>query len=94
MKYVYTEIVNVFETGSDFVNTLVIENQGLFCRIIEDFQNQINGFAGKGVLSTDDKVMPMNKYLVVFSQFVPFEINRKNLISKICSAIEAKAIKE
>ncbi len=94
MKYVYPEIGKVFETGSDFVNTLVIENQGLFCRIIEDFQNQINGFEGKGVLSTDDKIMPMNKNLEVFSQFVPFEINRKNLISKICSAIEAKAINE
>lgn len=94
MKYVYPKIGKVFETDGNLVNTLVIENQGLFCRIIEDIQNQINGFDGKSVLSIDNKIIPINKNLEVLSQFIPFEINRKNLISKICSAIEAKSAEE
>lgn len=94
MKFVYPEIGKVFETDGSFINTLVIENQGLFCRLIEDVQSQVNGFEGRSVLSEDNKILPINKNLEVLSQFVPFEINRKNLISKICSAIETKAISD
>lgn len=94
MKFVYPEIDKVFKIVNDYVNTLVIENQGLFCRIIEDLQNQINGIDGKSVLSVDDKILPINKNMEIFSQFIPFDINRKNLVTKICSAIENKAVSE
>lgn len=94
MKFVYPEINKVFEADANFVNTLVIENQELFCRIIEDIYNQINGFDGKSVLSADNKILPIHKHLEILSQFIPFEINRKKLLSKICSALEEKAISD
>lgn len=92
MKLVLPEINHVFETEQGYVNELVIENQGLFYRILMDVYNQLQGLEGIAVLSENDKQIPISKYLEVLDRFIPFELSKKNLVSKLSSELEKKAI--
>ncbi len=91
MKFVYPEINNVFDTGGENVNTLIIENQGLMVRLLGDIYAQSEGLDGKSALFDNGKELPIGKSMELLTQFVPFDINKKTLLSKICSALEKEA---
>lgn len=94
MKLVYPEIDHVFDTENEKVNCIIIENQKLLFSLLEDLENQFNGADGKLVVSENNKPLKTDKALEVLSQFVPFELNRKNLLSKISAELERKAVSE
>ena len=84
----------MFETNKGFVNAIIIENQQLFYRILCDMQNQIEGNEGKTIISKNDKVLPFGKNVEVLSQFIPFDLSKKQLINKVISDLEKRAIQE
>lgn len=92
MKYVYPEITSVFDTDITYVNTLVIENQPLLVRLLNDLQNQIEGSEGRSVLSSGNKQLQISKKLELLSRFIPFEINQKSLVNKVISNLEKVAV--
>lgn len=92
MKLVYPGINNVFDTDIEKVNCIIIENQKLFLSLLEDINEQLNGNEGKLVVSENNKPLQTSKYLEVLSQFVPFELSKKSLITKISSELEKKAV--
>lgn len=92
MKFVYPEIDKVFDTETDCVQTLVIENQSLLRRVLEDLYAQSCGFHGNAILSIRDQPVEISKYAEVINSFIPFEINRKPLLTKITSALEKEAM--
>lgn len=92
MKLVLPEIDHVFEDDQGYVNEILIENQGLFYRILFDIYEQSQGLDGKSVLSENDKQLPISKYLEVLDRFIPFELSKKSLISKLSAELEKKAI--
>lgn len=92
MKYVHPEINCIFDSDNNTVNTIVIENQSFFTSVITDIRNQIDGKSGNSVISKNDKPILFEKYAEILDRFVPFEINRKNLISKIISEVEKEAL--
>ncbi len=63
--------------------SLIIENPNVWCSILQDIVQQLQGEDGKVVLSNEDKVIPIAKNVEVISQFIPFEINQRGLVSKI-----------
>ena len=93
MIYCYDEIDGSFDTKIDKINTIVIENRNLFRAVVQDIYNRIDGLSGKSVLGTGDgKLLDFSKYAEIFTSFVPFEINRKGLITKITSAVEKESL--
>lgn len=94
MKFCHPDISGVFDTDIEAVNTIVIENRLLFRSVIEDIYTQIDGFNGKAVLTVNDKISDFSKYAELFSSFVPFDINKKSLISKITLAMEKESLNE
>lgn len=94
MKFVYPEIGKVFDTDIGKINTLVIENQALLIKLLSDIYGQIEGIDGKSVLSDNKGILPMSKFAELLTQFVPFELSKKALISKISSLLEKKAVAE
>lgn len=94
MMLVYPEIQQEFEFSNSHVNSLVIENRGLFLRFMEDIHAQINGFDGKAVLS--EKFVPISiaKRLELIYDFIGLEINRKALLNKAVAIIEKTALDE
>lgn len=91
MKFVFPEIDTVFDTEIYKVNTLIIENQRLMLSVLKDIEVQLSGLEGKAVVSDNNKILDFSKNVELISQFFPFEINKKTLISKVCSEIEKEA---
>ena len=92
MKFVYPDINHVIEVTEDCVNTLIIENQNLFVELIEDLYFQLEGRDGRSVLSSKGRVLDIAKNLELLSQFVPFELNKKSLITKVTACMEKLSV--
>jgi len=87
MRFCFPEINNEFLIDNNKVNTIVIENQELFHRLLEDVITQIDGGDGNSVLSMNNKILSMDKYAEVISQFIPFDINQKSIVTKAVSTM-------
>lgn len=94
MKFAHPELSTVVDTNIGKINTIVIENQVLFRNIVEDIQLQIDGYNGIGVVSDNDKILAFSKHVELISNFYPFEINRKNLISHASRNLEKNLLDE
>lgn len=95
MIFCYPDTNAIFDTDNGKVNTLVIENQRLFRSLIEDICAQIEGNNGKAVISSNGvDCLDFRKCSEIITSVVPFDINRKSLISKIVSAVEKESISE
>lgn len=92
MKFVHPSINQVFDTTGEWVNVIIIENPELFTEIVGDLYYQTQGMNGDSSVSEDNKELDMTKYVEILSQFVPFEINQKNLLTKLTSALEQEAL--
>lgn len=95
MKLLLSGISHVFDCSApEKINCIIIENQNLLYDILCDIVGQLDGNEGNSVLSEDNNVIPMNKNLEMLSQFVPFEINKKNLLSKLQGKILQLALED
>lgn len=92
MKYAYPEIEGYFDFDTRKLHTLVIENPRLFREILEDFRLQCAGEEGKGVLSVGDSPVEMASHLEVLDSFVPFDLNKRSLLSKLTASLEREAV--
>lgn len=88
MKIIIPEIDHVFECGGDSVCSIVIENQQVFYNIVSDLYKQSQGEDGQAVLSDCNKNMSIAKFAEIISQFIPFDMNPKSLVSKINSRMQ------
>ena len=94
MKIVLSEIDHIFDCAGGRCCSIVIENQKLFYSVIRDIFNQVQGEEGRSVLSEDNKVLPMAKHIELLTRFVPFDMNQKNLITKMTTRMQNIAVDE
>ena len=94
MKIILSEIDHIFDCAGGRCCSIVIENQKLFYSVIRDIFNQVQGEEGISVLSEDNKVLPMAKHIELLTRFVPFDMNQKNLITKITTRMQNIAVDE
>ena len=94
MKIILPEIDYIFECDKDKTCSIIIENQRLFYDIVRDLSNQLQGDDGVSVLSENNKVITIAKHVELISQFIPFDINQKSLITKITSRLQALSVDE
>lgn len=92
MKLIYPDISKTFDTEDEGINVIIIENQKLLFDLITDLHEQCSGNDGKAVLSRDNKVLPIPKNLELITQFIPFDINKKTLVSKVAAEMERIAV--
>lgn len=91
MKFAYSEIETVFNLNNGHFNSLVIESQDVFVRLLSDIHGQIEGFEGESIISDCDVPLLFAKRAALLDAFVPFDLNRKALINKLIAALEKKA---
>ena len=94
MKLAYTCMQTVIDTDISEVNTLVVENSDYFRTFLQEIVNQINGESGGVTLSVNNAPVDIPKYLEVLDRFVPFDINKKSLLTKIMAALERASMNE
>lgn len=85
---------SLMEFGEEQVCTLVIENLVFFRSFLQDINEQINGMAGKAVLSVDDRPVSFASNAELIDSWLSFSLNRKTLINKVIGALEQKAVCE
>ena len=68
-----------------------MENQRFFVRILSDIRQQADGYGGQSILSRNDAPVDFPKYADIVDSFVPFDVNRKALLTKMVSALEKTA---
>lgn len=94
MKIAFYGIEDVFECDGETRWTVVVENQKKFSEILMDIVAQLEGNEGRTVLSKDNSLLRMDKNLELLSQFLPFDINRKSLLTKITARMQEMAVGE
>lgn len=94
MKIVFPQIDYIFDFDEKHCMTLIIENQELFTDVIKDISEQLQGLDGGAVLSNGNAPISMDKYAELFSQFIPFDINQRSLISKVNARLQQLAVEE
>lgn len=92
MTFVYPDINFVFNTEEMGVHTLVIENQCMFRNLITDLYSQSQGNDGRSVVADEYKPLQFEKYCEVLSQFVPFSLNKKSVVTKIGQLLAKRAV--
>lgn len=91
MKYVHPEIETIFDTENGCYNTLVIEEQRFFVRLLEDIYQQLQGMNGESVISVKDGPVNFAKNGILLDNFVPFNLNRKPIISLMIADMDRRA---
>ncbi len=93
-RLVHPEISQQIEFEENRINTVVIENRDFFRRILTDLAKQINGEDGEFILSSDYAPIEISTHVELITQVIPFEINRKSLLTKIYAFAEHEAVNE
>lgn len=91
MKLTHPDLSVVFDTEIDQVNTLVIEEPLFLRSFLLDINRQIDGSSGQVVLSESEKPLEMSRKAELLDDFIRFDINRRNLLSRISTAVERSA---
>lgn len=94
MNFVYPDIDFVFDTEDRGVHTLVIENQSMFQSLLEDIYNQLQGDNGKSIISDKYKPLAFAKHCEMLSQFIPFSLNKKPILTKVSQLLSTKAMSD
>ena len=91
MKLIYKNMEHVLRFDKGYINELVVENRKMFLDLVSTMISQAEGERGDCVLSIAEKPVEFSRYADVTVQFAPFQLNRKSLLIKLCSALEQKA---
>lgn len=94
MKLVMKGIETILDCSQNRICTVVIENQKLFYEVVEDIERQMQGLEGESVLSENNQILKMDKYAEQLIQFVPFDLNKKSLLSRITAYMQKIATDE
>lgn len=92
MKLAYPALSDVITIDGEHVSCLVIENKGLFRSLICDISNALDGGNSELVLSKEDKILDISRYIEIISDFISFDLNKRTLINKIVSELERVAV--
>ncbi len=93
-RIVYPDISQELPFEENIVHTWIVENPDFFRTLVGDLYAQINGQEGKFVLSENYEPIDISKHMELITQFIPFELNRKSLLTKICAVAEKEAVNE
>lgn len=88
MKIAHPELSSPIKFEESLINMLVIENSAFFYSAVSDIYNQINHTAGKFALSRNNTLLDFSEEAELITQFVPFELNKRSLVTKLYSKIK------
>ena len=94
MKLFIPQIDCLLECDQEKCQSLVIENRTVWCSILNDMAEKLRGNEGKIELSCNDKINPLSKNVELISQFIPFDMNPKGLLTKIMNEMQKIAVNE
>lgn len=93
MTFAYSQ-TELFVDAEDKILTLIIEQPDFFYRLLSDINGQIEGGSGFSVISTNEKLVTFSKQVTLITEFVPFDMNRKELVTKLYAYLKKCSVNE
>ena len=88
MILAHSELAEVLNMSDFKVTEWIVESPELFIQYLNELSTQINGQAGRFVLSRNDKELNISKSIeIIFSPFL-LELNEKKVLSKIYQELQ------
>ena len=94
MILAHPQLDTVLDFEGLYVNSLVVEHPGFYRSLMQDLYGQLEGIPGKLVLSERGDILPMGKWVELVDNCIHFELDRKPLLNKVCSAMERTAMSD
>ena len=94
MILAHPQMDTVLAFDGAYVNTLVVENPDFYRHLLCDLYGQLQNDEGKLVLSDKGKTLAVSKWVELVDNCIHFELNRKSLLTKICTVMERTAVSE
>ena len=94
MILAHPQMDTVLEFDGAYINALVVENPDFYRHLLCDLYGQLQSDEGKLVLSDKGKTLAISKWVELVDNCIHFELNRKSLLAKICTAMERTAVSE
>lgn len=91
MKLAYPEWHDILEWKDNSFCSLIIEHPKLLLNFLLDLKMQIEKLDGRAVLSENDVPIEISQHMELITDFVFFDLNKKNLITKIITALDKMA---
>lgn len=88
MKIVSTFFNSQIEFEENHLSSLILENQKTFLDFVSDLQEQIEGVEGETVLSEDATPIPLSDRVVLVTNFVPFTLSTKEILTALVKRLE------
>lgn len=92
MKYCHPFFDTAIVTGTEKINTIVIENAAAFSELLRDISSSLEGNDEQSSLFSGEKQIAFSSNAELLSSFFPFELNKKTLLTKIIGALEKEAL--
>ena len=94
MRLVFPLLNEPFDLRDDMVNQIIFESPTIMFSFVNQIYEQINKHDGDIILSEKDKLIDISKVIDLTTDYFPFDINRKALVSKLQSFLKMYAVSE
>ena len=83
MKIVFPILTTPIMLSEEYVSTIVFENQNALFQFVTELHQQLNKQDGNIIFSEKEERVDISKKVELISHFVPFDCNKKSLITKL-----------
>ena len=90
----HPQIETLLDISLPGVSSLVIENPVFYRELLMDLYAQMDGMAGKFVLSHEGKTLSIATWVELIDNVLHFDLNTRTLLGKVQSAMEQTAVNE
>lgn len=90
----HPQIETLLDISLPGVTSLVIENPVFYRELLMDLYAQMDGMAGKFVLSHEGKTLSIATWVELIDNVLHFDLNTRTLLGKVQSAMEQTAVNE
>lgn len=94
MKLAHPDINTLIELEEGMIYIFSIENPRFFFSVIADLYAQTCKGVGRFVLSENNSPIDISSNAELITQLIPFEVNRKSLLTRLYSKIKEEAFNE
>ena len=94
MKFVYSSFENAIVFEENITNVIVVENQKLFYRFVNDLDTQLALGNGELIVSDLDKIIDISKMWFMFINPFDFSSIQKKITTKLFSKIKELSVNE
>lgn len=94
MKMYYSLFDTPLVIYDDMINQLVFEGAAEMYSFVSELYQQTNKMDGGIIISEEEKVLDISKVVDLTTDYFPFEVNRKTIITKLQTRLKECAFKE